>query len=115
MSKPKKLTIRQQPCFFKLESDMNLSTHFVAAFAIGIAFFHNAELALIVSIGALLPDLDREYFYAARLHGQVSDTSGIASQLCGRNATVYRQSFSGTRGSKPLFSRHIHFGYGPRS
>jgi len=45
---------------------MNLSTHFVAAFATGIAFFHNAELALIVSIGALLPDLDREYFYAAR-------------------------------------------------
>jgi len=45
---------------------MNLSTHFVAGFAIGIAFFHNAELALIVSIGALLPDLDREYFYAAR-------------------------------------------------
>jgi len=45
---------------------MNLSTHFVAGFALGIGLFHNDVLALIVAIGALLPDLDREYFYAAR-------------------------------------------------
>ena len=45
---------------------MNLSTHFVAGFALGIGLFHNDVLALIIAIGALLPDLDREYFYAAR-------------------------------------------------
>jgi hypothetical protein len=45
---------------------MNLSAHFVAAFALGIGLFHNVVLALVVSIGALLPDLDREYFYVAR-------------------------------------------------
>lgn len=46
--------------------EMNLSTHWVAALAIGIALFHNVELALIVSMGALIPDLDREYFFVAR-------------------------------------------------
>jgi hypothetical protein len=45
---------------------MNLPTHWVAALAIGIAFFHNVELAFIMSMGALIPDLDREYFYVAR-------------------------------------------------
>ena len=45
---------------------MNLPTHVVAAFAIGIALFHNVELALIMSIGAVIPDLDRDYFFVAR-------------------------------------------------
>lgn len=45
---------------------MNLSTHWVAALALGIALFHNVELALIMSMGALIPDLDREYFFVAR-------------------------------------------------
>jgi hypothetical protein len=45
---------------------MNLPTHWVAALALGIALFHNVELALILSMGALIPDLDREYFYVAR-------------------------------------------------
>jgi len=45
---------------------MNLPTHVVAAFAIGIALFHNVELALIMSMGAVIPDLDRDYFFVAR-------------------------------------------------
>lgn len=45
---------------------MNLTTHWVLAFALGIGFTHNIEVALILSIGALLPDLDREYLFVAR-------------------------------------------------
>ncbi|MGD0717869.1 MAG: hypothetical protein ABR979_07375 [Halobacteriota archaeon] len=45
---------------------MNLPTHWIAALALGIALFHNVELALIMSMGALIPDLDREYFFVAR-------------------------------------------------
>ena len=44
---------------------MNLTTHGVLAFAFGIAFFHNIELALIMTIGAMIPDLDREYLFVA--------------------------------------------------
>jgi hypothetical protein len=44
---------------------MNLTTHGVLAFALGIAFFHNVELALIMTIGAMIPDLDREYLFVA--------------------------------------------------
>ena len=45
---------------------MNLTTHWILAIALGIAFFHNVEIALIMSIGALIPDLDREYLFVAR-------------------------------------------------
>jgi hypothetical protein len=45
---------------------MNLTTHWVLAIALGIAVFHNIESALIISIGALMPDLDREYFFVAK-------------------------------------------------
>ncbi len=45
---------------------MNLTTHWILAFALGIAFTHNTEIALIMSIGALIPDLDREYVFVAR-------------------------------------------------
>jgi hypothetical protein len=44
---------------------MNLTTHGVLAFVLGITFFHNAELALIMTIGAMIPDLDREYLFVA--------------------------------------------------
>lgn len=44
---------------------MNLTTHMVLAFAAGIAFFHNVGLALIMAAGAMIPDLDREYFFIA--------------------------------------------------
>lgn len=35
-------------------------THWILALALGIGIFHNIEIALIMSIGALIPDLDRE-------------------------------------------------------
>jgi len=44
---------------------MNLTTHGVLAFVLGITFFHNVELALIMTIGAMIPDLDREYLFVA--------------------------------------------------
>jgi LexA-binding, inner membrane-associated putative hydrolase len=45
---------------------MNLTTHWAVALALGIAIFHNVEIALVMSIGALIPDLDREYLFVAR-------------------------------------------------
>jgi hypothetical protein len=45
---------------------MNLTTHWILALALGIAIFRNVEIALIVSIGALIPDLDREYLFVAK-------------------------------------------------
>ena len=45
---------------------MNLTTHGVLAFVIGITFFHNVPIALIMTIGALIPDLDREYFFITK-------------------------------------------------
>ena len=45
---------------------MNLTTHWIFALALGIAIFRNVEIALIMSIGALIPDLDREYLFVAK-------------------------------------------------
>ncbi|MGI0091575.1 MAG: metal-dependent hydrolase, partial [Nitrososphaerales archaeon] len=45
---------------------MNLTTHWILAVALGIAIFHNVQIALIMSIGALIPDLDREYLFVAQ-------------------------------------------------
>ena len=45
---------------------MNLTTHAVVAFAVGITFFHNVPVALNMTIGALIPDLDREYLFIAK-------------------------------------------------
>jgi hypothetical protein len=45
---------------------MNLTTHGVLAFLLGIMFFHNVPVALIMTVGALIPDLDREYFFIIR-------------------------------------------------
>jgi hypothetical protein len=45
---------------------MNLTTHWVLALALGIGLFHRVEIALVMSIGALIPDLDREYLFVAR-------------------------------------------------
>lgn len=43
---------------------MDLPTHFAFGLAIGFVFFgHQPELALLVALGALLPDLDREYWF----------------------------------------------------
>jgi hypothetical protein len=45
---------------------LNLTTHWILALALGIAFFRNVEIALVMSIGALIPDLDREYLFVAK-------------------------------------------------
>ena len=45
---------------------MNLTTHTVVGFALGIAVFQNVQIALVMSIGALIPDLDREYLFIAK-------------------------------------------------
>jgi hypothetical protein len=38
----------------------------ILAFAVGITFFHNVGIAFIITIGAMIPDLDREYFFVAK-------------------------------------------------
>jgi hypothetical protein len=42
---------------------LDLPTHFAFAIAVGLVFFGKPEAALLVGLGALLPDLDREYWY----------------------------------------------------
>ena len=42
---------------------MDLPTHAVFGFAVGLVFFGRPEIALLVSLGALIPDLDREYWF----------------------------------------------------
>ncbi len=45
---------------------MNLTTHAALGFVLGIALFRNAELALVMMVGAFIPDLDREHLFIAR-------------------------------------------------
>jgi hypothetical protein len=45
---------------------VNITTHGIVAFLLGIVIFRNVELALIVVMGALIPDLDREYGFFTR-------------------------------------------------
>ncbi len=42
---------------------MNLTTHLFFGLAVGFLFFGQPALALLVALGALLPDLDREYWF----------------------------------------------------
>jgi hypothetical protein len=42
---------------------LDLPTHLFFGIAIGLVFFGRPEVALIVGLGALLPDLDREYWF----------------------------------------------------
>ncbi len=42
---------------------MDLPTHFVSGLAIGFVFFGRPEIAFLIALGALLPDLDREYWF----------------------------------------------------
>jgi hypothetical protein len=42
---------------------MDLPTHFVFAFAIGLIFFDKPEIALLIALGSVVPDLDREYWF----------------------------------------------------
>ena len=42
---------------------MDLPTHFVFGFAVGLVFFGKPEIALLIALGTLIPDLDREYWF----------------------------------------------------
>jgi hypothetical protein len=42
---------------------LELPTHVVFGVAVGFVFFGRPEIALLVGLGALLPDLDREYWF----------------------------------------------------
>jgi hypothetical protein len=42
---------------------LDLPTHFFFGIAVGLVFFGQPFVALIIGLGALLPDLDREYWY----------------------------------------------------
>lgn len=42
---------------------MELTTHLAFGIAVGFLFFGRVEVALMVGLGALLPDLDREYWF----------------------------------------------------
>jgi hypothetical protein len=42
---------------------LELTTHAVFAFVVGLIFFGRLDAALLVTLGALLPDLDREYWF----------------------------------------------------
>ncbi|MGN6624821.1 MAG: metal-dependent hydrolase [Candidatus Nitrosocosmicus sp.] len=42
---------------------MDLPTHFTFAFAMGLLFFNKPDVALLIALGSLFPDLDREYWF----------------------------------------------------
>ena len=42
---------------------MDLPTHFLSGLAVGLIFSGHSEVAFMVGIGALIPDLDREYWF----------------------------------------------------
>jgi membrane-bound metal-dependent hydrolase YbcI (DUF457 family) len=46
---------------------MDLPTHFAIAFAVGLLFFDKPEIALLIALGAVFPDLDREYWFMPKL------------------------------------------------
>jgi hypothetical protein len=45
---------------------LNLTTHAALGFVLGIALFRNVEIAIVMMIGAFIPDLDREHLFIAR-------------------------------------------------
>lgn len=45
---------------------MDLPTHFTFALAVGLVFTNSPEIAMLISLGSLLPDLDREYWFVPR-------------------------------------------------
>ncbi len=42
---------------------LDLPTHFLFGLAVGFVFFGRPEIAFLICLGALLPDLDREYWF----------------------------------------------------
>jgi len=46
---------------------MNLNSHILFALAVGVASVHDLNAAVLIGIGAALPDLDREYILTNRI------------------------------------------------
>ena len=56
--------LKQNRSITKSELDtLELTTHAVFAFAVGLLFFGRVDIAFLVMLGALVPDLDREYWF----------------------------------------------------
>jgi len=45
---------------------MNLNSHALLALSVGMVFTHNTQLAVLIGIGAILPDIDREYVFTKK-------------------------------------------------
>jgi hypothetical protein len=45
---------------------MNLNSHAVFALSVGMIFTHHIQLAVLMGIGAIIPDVDREYVFTKR-------------------------------------------------
>lgn len=45
---------------------MDLPTHVAFGFAMGLVFFDKPEIALLIALGSLFPDLDREYWFVPK-------------------------------------------------
>lgn len=43
-----------------------MPTHFAFGFAVGLVFFGKPEIALLIGLGTLMPDLDREYWFVPK-------------------------------------------------
>jgi hypothetical protein len=48
------------------QREMDLHTHVAFGVAVGLVVFGHPQLALLVGLGAMLPDLDREYWFIPR-------------------------------------------------
>jgi membrane-bound metal-dependent hydrolase YbcI (DUF457 family) len=53
----------QRPTVYWVLRNVDLPTHAFFGLAIGLVFFGHPEIALLVGLGALVPDLDREYWF----------------------------------------------------
>ncbi len=53
---------------------MDLPTHFAFAFAIGLVFFNDPQIALLIALGAVFPNLDREYWFIPKKSAEMTVT-----------------------------------------
>jgi len=56
---------------------LELTTHLAFGIAAGFLFFGRVDAALLVGLGALLPDLDREYWFVRK---KCTKTSNLIEQ-----------------------------------
>jgi len=55
---------------------VNLNSHILLALAVAMALFHRVDLAILVGIGAAIPDLDREYVFTRRKFSELISSIG---------------------------------------